>query len=139
MRAYRWEEVKEFVKQHPEAVRVKENFAYRGTALYFAVRKQKVDGVKALLPFMEEKDLEIVSDDGDTVLAAALNLPNDKDGDETNYEIVKCIVEKIQKNKKLFVRHVSHSERIIPVLFTYWRDKPKKLLSVCILLLQSKS
>ncbi|XP_040369853.1 uncharacterized protein LOC112185062 isoform X2 [Rosa chinensis] len=105
--AGRWEAVKEFIRQHPEAVRVmQKGLTAKGlTALSRAVIQEDVDGVKELLLFIKETDLKILED----ALHMATN-PIKWDTDE-NTEIMKCIVE---KNKKLLVRSIE-PYRLIPL------------------------
>ncbi|KAM5580892.1 hypothetical protein ABKV19_010216 [Rosa sericea] len=113
VKARRWEGVKEFIGQHPEAARAR--LPAGQTALGYAVSKEDVEGVKELLPFMKETDLKILGD----ALSTAINKGSNKDSD-VMIEIVKCIVE---KNEKLLLRH--DPTRGVPLWLALHANKPK--------------
>lgn len=85
--------VMEFIKQHPEAVRVRSP-SDGWIALHNAVWAKKVDVVKQLVQLMTEDDLEIQNEDSETALQIALRQLES----ETMIQIIKCLVE---KNKKI--------------------------------------
>nr|XP_011468634.1 PREDICTED: uncharacterized protein LOC105352720 [Fragaria vesca subsp. vesca] len=111
-----WEAVREFIKQHSEAVRAKLSWGI--TPLQIAALLEMVDGVKELLPLMKKKDLDILNKYGETALSVAIQNSNTDEA----IEMVKCIVE---KNKKLLIRVVHPSANTIPVLYALSLDKPK--------------
>ena len=109
-----WEAAKQFINQHPEAVRA-QDLDFGMTALQIAISKQRVDGVKELLPLMKKKDLDIADKYGGFT---ALSMAILKDA----VEIVKCIVE---KNRKLLLRVVCPSANAVPLQYALDKDKPK--------------
>ncbi|XP_062028782.1 uncharacterized protein LOC133744741 [Rosa rugosa] len=111
VKARRWEGVKEFIGQHPEAARAR--LPAGRTALSDAVSMEDVEGVKVLLPFMKETDLEILGD----ALSTAIKKESDSD---VMIEITRCIVE---KNEKLLLRH--DPIRGVPLWLALHGNKPK--------------
>ncbi|XP_062005806.1 uncharacterized protein LOC133722982 [Rosa rugosa] len=113
------EAVKENIEKHPEAVRVRDrSWGTSMTLFQTAVWYRHVPCVKALLPFMENEDWEIVDQDGHTALSLAIQ---NTDTDDAR-EIVQCIV---QRNKELLLRVVDPSANTIPLLHALSLDKPK--------------
>ncbi|KAM5551095.1 hypothetical protein ABKV19_027467 [Rosa sericea] len=117
VRDLNWEAVKEFIGQKRPLIRAKSEKTDK-TALHLAVQFKSVTGVKMLLPFTLNKDLEMVDRDGHTPLSMAIL---EKDTDEM-IEIAKCIVE---KNTKLLLHIVDPSTNTIPLLMALSLDRPK--------------
>ncbi|XP_061999144.1 uncharacterized protein LOC133716448 [Rosa rugosa] len=115
--ARNWEAVKELIRGNRRAIRAKSQNTDK-TALHFAVQFGDVNGVKALLPFMENKDLEMLDRDGHTPLSMAIL---EKDTDVMT-KIATCMVE---KNKELLLRIVDPSTDTIPLLMALRLDRPK--------------
>ncbi|KAL6134519.1 hypothetical protein ACLB2K_066750 [Fragaria x ananassa] len=84
----RWEAVREFIKQHPEAARAKVGWAGM-TPLQYAAWLEIVDGVKELLPLMKKKDMDVLDENGYTALSLAIQ---NSDTDAA-IEMVKNVVE----------------------------------------------
>ncbi|XP_004306368.1 PREDICTED: uncharacterized protein LOC101301903 [Fragaria vesca subsp. vesca] len=126
VRSGEWEAAKEFINQHPEAVRAKDQ-SNGWTALQLAIFYNRVDGVKELLPLMKKKDLDIVPAKERSSFTALSMAIHNRDTEDA-VEIVKCIVE---KNRKLLLRVVHPSANAVPLQYALDRDKPKMARYLC--------
>jgi hypothetical protein len=90
--AWKWDDVIEFIKIHPEAGRAIHPSTRGGTVLHHAVYAEEVAIVKKLVQLMTAEDLELKDKMNNTALGSALI---GKDTDKM-IEIVECLVEKNQ-------------------------------------------
>lgn len=97
--------VKEFLHQHPNAVRVR-NPSSGKTPLHIAVTASHVDIVEDLVQLMSEKDLEIKGDDGKTGLSVAADIG-----------LTQIAQVMVRKNKKIL--SFPNAYDLIPVVSAY--------------------
>ncbi|KAK9911687.1 hypothetical protein M0R45_035582 [Rubus argutus] len=90
--AWKWDDVIEFIKIHPEAGRAIHPSTWGGTVLHHAVYAEEVAIVKELVQLMTAEDLELKDEMNNTALGSALI---GKDIDKM-IEIAECLVEKNQ-------------------------------------------
>lgn len=109
--AWKWDDVIEFIKIHPEAGRAIHPSTCGGTVLHHAVYAEEVAIVKKLVQLMTVEDLELKDEMNNTALGSAL-IGTDID---KMIEIVECLVE---KNQKLLT--IDDSGHNIPLVGAVW-------------------